>query len=184
MKGCAINCIIIFFTMCFKCQMSAKFLEAECSKLCMVSWSVTELDTVLTYQPQDILSQWREVIDIYSTCLAFIYAKLPTKTRESKLRQKFKSEVKRGKRKKTKGCHLMATGYLVSASVFWILKFISCWSICLLRFSHSNRAFCRSLTTSPYPKKTSLVTSEHSPILVLKLTFQLFKLNTQSCYFL
>ena len=84
----------------------------------MVSWSVTELDTVVTYQPQDILSQWREVIDIYSTCLAFIYAKLPTKTRESKLRKKFKSEVKRGKRKKTKGCHLMATGYLVSASVF------------------------------------------------------------------
>ena len=36
------------------CQMSAKFLEAECSKLCMVSWSVTELDTVLTYQPQDV----------------------------------------------------------------------------------------------------------------------------------
>ena len=77
-----------------------------------------------------------------------------------------------------KGKTLTQAGYLVSASVFWILKFISCWSICLLRFSHSSRAFCRSLTTSPYPNKIILVTSEHSPFLGLKLSFQLFKLNT------
>ena len=96
----------------------------------MVSSSVTELDTVLTYQPQDILSQWREVIDIYSTCLAFIYAKLPTKTRESKLRKKFKSEVKRGK-EKDKGMPL--DGYrlprqrlsFLNIEIYFLLKHLS-----------------------------------------------------------
>ena len=40
--------------------------------------------------------------------------------------------------------------YLVSASVCWILKWISCWSICLRTFSTSNRAFCNSFKISTW----------------------------------
>ena len=40
--------------------------------------------------------------------------------------------------------------YLVSASVCWILKWISCWSICLRTFSTSKRAFCNSFKISTW----------------------------------
>ena len=51
--------------------------------------------------------------------------------------------------------------HLVSASVFWILKLISCCSNCRFRFSHSSLAFCRSLPASTCKRAGSVGCSTH-----------------------
>ena len=47
--------------------------------------------------------------------------------------------------------------HLVSASVFWILKLISCCSNCRFRFSHSSLAFWRSFPASTWKRGDQLV---------------------------
>ena len=59
----------------------------------------------------------------------------------------------KGKKKNGSPCKRTAHRdykYLVKASVCWILKWISCWSICLRTFSTSNRVFCTSLMHSTW----------------------------------
>ena len=67
--------------------------------------------------------------------------------------QKVHSTNLRGKKKNGSPCKRAAHQdykYLVKASVCWILKWISCWSICLRTFSTSNRVFCTSLMHSTW----------------------------------
>ncbi len=52
---------------------------------------------------------------------------------------------------------LFISAYLVRASVCWMLKLISCWSICRLTFSTSRRAFCSSFKISAWKKVTNNV---------------------------